>query len=70
MMEMVGMMFGITCISLYTFTIQLWLTPEKCLPTLLNSAIYFYFFIVIYSLYRAFRKEYEHQLIQQLKDSA
>lgn len=56
-----------TIILLFTVTIELWLYPKKLLLPVILLLINFYMFLVIYSLYRVFRKEYEHKIEQELK---
>ncbi|XP_037038715.1 uncharacterized protein LOC119076144 isoform X2 [Bradysia coprophila] len=67
MFEMMALMFAITCFYLYVFFIQLWLWPSLCLGALIAAAYNFYLFIVVYSLYRVFRKEHEQEAIRQLQ---
>ncbi|KAG4066833.1 hypothetical protein HA402_012900 [Bradysia odoriphaga] len=70
MFEMMALMFAVTCFYLYVFFIQLWLWPILCLATLIVAVYNFYLFIVVYSLYRVFRKEHEQKAIRQLKSNS
>lgn len=70
MFEMMALMFAITCAILFIFVILLWLRPIYCLVALITAAIYYYLFLVIYSLYRVFRKEHELAVIQRQKVNA
>lgn len=67
MFEMMALMFAVTCFYLYVFLIQLWLWPIQCIATVFVIVYNYYLYIVVYSLYRIFRKEHEQAAVRQQK---
>lgn len=67
MFEMMSLMFALTGFYMYTFLFSIWLFPffGLIVSALVSIVIYFYLFLVVYSNYRIFRKEYERKLEQE-----